>query len=126
MNRLEALADAIQWYEGWKMGSISWRNNKPGNLRWSRFANGTRANFATFNSYIVGWIALWYDLHMKCLGKTRTGLNGNSTLLALFNVWAPSSDGNDPDAYARAVARRLKIPATTPLRWFLEGKKHDR
>lgn len=120
MTRLEALADAIKTYEGWFPFSRAWRNNNPGNLRFSRFQTGRRGGFAYFASYATGWLALWYDLWAKCTGNTRTGLGPRSTLLDLCRVWAPEANGNDPTAYATFIAKRLNVYITTPLKWFLE------
>ena len=120
MTKLEALADAIKTYEGWWPLSRSWRNNNPGNLRYSKFQAGNSGNYSYFSSFASGWLALWWDLWKKCRGETVTGLNGNSTLLELFYKWAPWSDGNNPDAYANYVAARLKITTATPLKYFLE------
>ena len=36
-------------------------------------------------------------------------------LRQMFTVYAPASDRNDPEAYARFVARALGVPATTPV-----------
>lgn len=120
MSRLERLTYAIQVQEGFYKSSRSWRNNNPGNLRASPFKKSMDDGFVVFSFYVVGWFALWWDLKMKCKGKTRTNLNGNSTLLELFNVYAPKSNGNNPSAYAEGVATRLGIPTSTQLKWFLE------
>ena len=118
MTRLEALAEAIQKHEGWYPFSRSWRNNNPGNLRWSKFQIGSAGGFATFGSYASGWLALWWDLWCKCSGRTRTGLGPGSSLQDLFLVWAPLSDGNKPYAYAAFVASRLHISQTEKLEYF--------
>ena len=120
MTRLEALADAIKTYEGWWWGSKSWRHNNPGNLRWSKFQTGQKNGFAYFNSFATGWLALWYDLWKKCRGETVTGLTGDSTLLNLFEKWAPWSDGNNPERYADYIAKLLGVTTKTPLRFFIE------
>lgn len=120
MTRLESLADAIKKHEGWFPFSRSWRNNNPGNLRGSKLQSGTAGGFATFPNYASGWLALWWDLWCKCTGRTSTKLNGESTLLSLFEVWAPKSDGNDPYAYAIEVGTYLEISIHTKLKWFVE------
>lgn len=120
MTRLESLCDAIKEYEGWHFMSRSWRNNNPGNLNWSKFQSGHDGKFAKFDSFAAGWLALWFDLFCKCTGKTRTGLGPESTLIDLFEVWAPREDNNDPFAYANWVAEKLNIPITTKLKYFIE------
>ena len=119
MTRLESLCAAIQKQEGWYPFSRSWRNNNPGNLRSSPFASGAKGGFATFANYASGWLALWWDVWMKCQGKTRTGLNQDSTLRDLVRVWAPVTDGNDPFGYALKIAAQLNVPTSTPLSYFL-------
>lgn len=118
MTRLEALCAAIQKNEGWYPLSRSWRNNNPGNLRSSPFAASVSGGFARFASYASGWLGLWWDVWMKCQGKTVTGLGPNSTLQDLARVWAPTSNANDPDQYAAKLATQLKLDIYTPLRYF--------
>ena len=119
MTRLESLCAAIQKNEGWYPLSRSWRNNNPGNLRSSPFASSARGGFAQFANYASGWLALWWDVWMKCQGRTRTGLTPNSTLLDLATAWAPASDGNHPAAYAAKLAAQLQISIYTRLEYFL-------
>lgn len=119
MTRLEKLADAIRKHEGWYPYSRSWRNNNPGNLRWSKFQTGQKDNFAYFDSFASGWLALWWDLYCKSTGRTRTKLTGESSLIELFAVWAPRSDRNNPLAYANQIAKQLNITTETKLKWFL-------
>jgi len=119
MNRLESLAEAIKTYEGFYPFSRSWRNNNPGNLRRSKFAIGSSGGFAKFSSFASGWLGLWWDLYCKCTGNTGTALSGESSLLDLFEVWAPRSDANDPFTYANWVANRLGVAIETKLKWFI-------
>lgn len=120
MTRLETLADAIKQYEGWFFGSRSWRNNNPGNLRSSQFQSGQAGGFATFSSYASGWLALWYDLLCKCVGRTRTRLTPESSLYDLISVWAPNEDGNNSLAYTMFVAKKCGVSPDTKLKWFVE------
>lgn len=120
MTRLESLCDAIKTYEGWYMFSRSWRNNNPGNLRWSKFQSGVSGGFASFHNFATGWLALWYDLWKKCNGQTSTGLNSEKTLYNLISVWAPAEDGNAVAPYAKFVAERVGCEINTKLGWFLE------
>jgi len=120
MRRLEALADSIRVYEGWRPNSRAWRNNNPGNLRSSPFELDKRENFSRFDTFLSGWLALYWDLFQKAQGNTRTQLNGDSSLYELFAVWAPSSDGNAPRRYAEWVGARLDVSPHIALSWFLE------
>jgi len=88
-------------YEGWspvsnpaaKAGgpSVSYRNHNPGNLRSSIFQLGVRDGFAVFYNDATGMFAMRYDIMMKCQGKTKTKLTGESTLKDLIGVWSAGS-----------------------------------
>ena len=124
MNALETLAWAILTFEGFKPGTKAWRHNNPGNLRSSNFALRVEEGYAVFREFSDGWMALCADLKAKCKGApfTRSGLGPDSTLLQLIKVWAPSSDNNKPDEYAKFVAEfcakalRREITVETTLR----------
>lgn len=119
MTPLEALADAINQFEGWHKGSRAWRNRNPGNLRPTILAQPRDAeNYRIFGSMSQGWEALCNDLSAKFDGSH--GLTPNSTLLDLLNVYAPAGDQNDPTAYAKFVCswvsdclERKILPSTT-------------
>lgn len=97
--------------------TLAERNNNPGNLRFNNQKGAVKGDkgFAKFNSYEEGLAALMNDLKAKQTGKTRTGLNPNSTLQDLINVYAPAADNNNPTQYAGTVAQRLGIPVNTPI-----------
>jgi len=129
-NLLEQFALAIKKFEGWfgpcikfPKGTISYQNNNPGNLRWSRFQTGKNQGFAVFKTYNDGWKALIWDITLKAQGKTRTSLGPSSTLYDFFSVWAPGSDGNKPRQYAENVAKHIGISPNTTLREIYEPKK---
>ena len=108
------LVDAIISHEGWIPankaadfeGSRSWRNNNPGNLRSSPFSIDISDGYAVFQTEEIGRQALIWDLKKKSLGETATNLTGFSTLKELIEVYAPASDGNDPDKYLIAVMQK--------------------
>lgn len=122
-NKLEKLALAIKKHEGWiepgspgyPRGSISFRNNNPGNLRYSPKQSGSQYGFSKFPTYAAGWNALIWDLTQKCHGNTRTGLNGQSTLMQLLAVYAPAADHNNPEAYMMFVQGETGFPPTMKL-----------
>lgn len=110
MSSLECVADAIMHYEGWALGSCSYRNRNPGNLRAAEHSLGDDANgYAIFPSLIDGYSALLEDLAAKFTGKTRSGLGPASTLAELFAIYAPSADHNAPEKYAAFVAHWLTV-----------------
>jgi hypothetical protein len=105
VTALEAMADAIMHYEGWTPGSTSNRNRNPGNLRESPLKIGENAGgFCVFRDLPTGYHALLHDLECKASGQNRHGIGPKSTLLQLFEVYAPSGDGNVPFKYAEFVA----------------------
>lgn len=47
--------------------------------------------------------------------------DGKKTLTEMFQIYAPISDGNDPDSYAKYVASKVGIQADTRLLLFFEN-----
>jgi hypothetical protein len=105
MNRIETLAWAILLYEGYTPGSRSWRNSNPGNLKMPGTAGlRDKEGFATFQTFIDGWEALVYDLFRKYNGRNTHGLNQDSTLLQMLDIFAPKADGNETEKYSAHIA----------------------
>lgn len=127
---LEEWAFAIKEFEGWYPGSRSYRNNNPGNLRWSKYQSATEDGFAVFSSYEEGWKGLLYQLRIAADGRSgvydpeMTLFNPNFVsdeetpyeLPGFFQVYAPSSDNNHPENYAKFVADRLDISPSTKIK----------
>src|SRR5580698_9753458 len=110
---LEALADCIMQFEGWKTpsnpffkdGSTSWRNRNPGNLRESIIAHTKdERNYCVFATLASGWNALVYDLNVKITGQSSHGLTKQSTLHDLISIYAPALDNNNPTQYSDQIA----------------------
>lgn len=108
---LDALAQAIWYYEGHHPGDRNMRNNNPGNLR-----NPTGGDhpadpegYLIFESFTAGYQALLMDLQAKITGQNRHGLDQNSDLEEFFSVYAPSHDHNQPKIYAGFVAHWLGL-----------------
>lgn len=123
-KRLTSLAQAITKHEGWipdDLKTASWneetpsfRNNNPGNLTASQFAQGQRGRFAYFYSEEVGYFALLWDLFQKCKGNTSTGLDGDSTLGELIKVYAPPSE-NETEIYIFEIEKATGLSRSTKL-----------
>jgi hypothetical protein len=115
---VSSLASAIQNYEGWfppgspgyPQGSLSYRNNNPGNLRPGSLAvgaTGSNSGYAVFPSYQAGLAAL--------IGLIQSNQYYGDTLTQFFQTYAPSADNNNPAAYAAGVAAQLGVDANTPI-----------
>lgn len=125
-NRIVELAHAIKDFEVYAKpgetvrgihfpnGSISYRNNNPGNLRWSYMQDGQKGGYAYFDTYGEGWEALLHQLRIAADGRSSV-YNPEDTLWneddkkGFFNKYAPSSDNNHPKNYAEFVAKRLGV-----------------
>lgn len=138
MNRLDRLAEAIMWREGWKPGTRAYRNCNPGNLRWSKFEcshedDPKYGRYSIFPTFATGWDALVFDLKSKCFGRTvgwfdrdgdgvkddGEGLGPTSTLLELIHVYAPHGDSNNPSAYLLDVCERAGLSPSDKLSSFV-------
>jgi len=128
MNPIEALADAIMNFEGWKLGSRSWRNRNPGNLEPFK-GNPTGApvdkdGYRVFDSLSDGWSALLNDLKAKLIYHSHN-LTNESTLLDLLNIYAPAGDSNNPTQYTNFICKwtsailQREIKPTTTLKEYL-------
>lgn len=127
-ERLKEWCAAIQEREGWAPGSHSYRNNNPGNLRYSPYQSGRdSSNFSIFPTYAAGLNALMHQLRIVCNGtspaynsaaRSKFGL-ANCSLLSIYQfyeIYAPSSDQNDPSSYANFVAKRLGVTPWTKIK----------
>jgi hypothetical protein len=104
------LALAIQQMEGYRPGTVAYRNNNPGNLIYVGQPGAVRGEngFAKFASYEAGLEAL----------KRQLGLYAGRgmTIESMFEAYAPRGHGNnDPTAYANFVSSQLGVPPGTPL-----------
>jgi hypothetical protein len=115
MNKLDRFCEAIMAFEGWEPGSRSYRNCNPGNLRRSVIQAGTAGGYALLDRFAHGWGALVADVSSKCSGRTATTLTPASTILEFFRVYAPSSDNNHPETYAKFVAARAGLDINTQI-----------
>lgn len=118
-KRLYQLGEAIKKHEGWYVGSRSYRNNNPGNLRWSKYQIGRDSGgYAIFKDYEQGWEALMFQLEIAKDGRSGV-YSPEMTLREFFAVYAPSGDNNNPEAYAQAVADQLKVDITYQIKDFV-------
>ena len=86
--------------------------NNPGNVR----DINKGGKFASYQTLQDGYNAQVNQLNRYKTGKTTTGINGNYSLEGMLNVYAPSSDNNDPNQYAKVVGKILGISTATPIK----------
>lgn len=140
----EKWALAIKRHEGWitpggayPNGSRSYRNNNPGNLRYTSYTAALGKNkghddknFVIYVSYEAGLAALkqfLIDASTDVLRPYRVKASelkkdsaGKLTLYEFYSVYAPSTDGNYPRGYAEAVAKDLGVSPETRIKDLLD------
>lgn len=115
-------ANATKKHEGWYEGSRSYRNNNPGNFRYSKVGylakygnvGKDKDNFAVFPTYEKGWLYLCNFLKQCAQGKNAT-YNKDGSLYDFYAKYAPSSDKNDPKRYAEVVAKEIGVDPSAPI-----------
>jgi hypothetical protein len=117
---------AIQEYEGYYApgqhakhpnGTLSWRNRNPGNIRYAgqkRAIGKDKLNFAIFKSYEDGFATL-VEMIVRAVQGKSTVYAPTMSIMDYFKKYAPSADNNNPDAYAKFVADKLKVSPTTKI-----------
>lgn len=109
VSRIRDWADAIELFES---APEEWNN--PGAIR------GKDGKFLKFATYEQGYNYLCDYLTRACTGKHPAYPAGGETSLLLFtHIYAPSNDGNNPDAYAEFVAGRLKVATAIRIKELL-------
>lgn len=129
LSKLDAWALAIQKHEGYfapgqnskyPKGTLSWQNKNPGNIRYAglfaSLAIGKHPlNFCIFETYEKGLDAL--KLLLKRAGTGQSSVyDPEGDLYAFYERYAPSTDRNNPKAYAEAVAKSIGVPPTTKIK----------
>ena len=113
MDAIQIIAKAIMDFEGYSPGSVSYRNNNPGNLKNVGQLNvvGTdNQGHAIFPTFQDGWNALIKQVTLM-FGQSSL-YNPDMSLYQIFNRYA-EANGN---SYAQFVARRLGVTPETRLR----------
>jgi len=123
-SKIKQFAEAIKLHEGYFKDSRSYRNNNPGNFKYTAYTKSLGAtdkdpqNFCIFPSYLVGFNALTQFLKDACSSKLRA-YKGTMNLYQFFSVYAPAADQNNPHRYAEFVAKYIGIPTDTQIKSFL-------
>jgi hypothetical protein len=127
------LAKAIREHEGWfppsskyPNGSRSWRNKSPANFKLQKGRTITeymkklggisldKDGFVIFPTEEIGNKALCSFLEDACSGKLRS-YTPDMTLYEFFKKYAPSTDHNNPLAYATIVAKKIGCSIDTKI-----------
>lgn len=111
----EKITQVQQYSNSW----MKWKwlkNNNPWNIKDDNFWN------------VVGhddsWFAIfaspedWFDALVEKIIFNQTNPNSRyywTTIREYFKIYAPSSDWNNPDAYAKSVAKQLWVSIDTPI-----------
>ena len=110
LGDLSTVAQTIQQIEGWFPGSVSYRNNNPGNLKYAGQPGAIgqdAAGFAIFSSYDAGLQALNNQI-------TLDASRGES--ISDFTAkYAPAADQNNPTSYAAQIASATGLSVSDPL-----------
>lgn len=125
---LLAWAAAAKVREGWAIGTTSYRNLNPGNLRYTPYTKSLGAighdpqNFCIFPTYAAGENALlqfFRDARANELIPYREYAQKHGrkmpTLQDFYQVYAPAADSNDPNSYAVFVAKQIGCTIDTPI-----------
>lgn len=95
-------------------GSLTWRANNPGALRNSDFTRRMGAIGVTLNGFAIFPNA---EAGRRAnVALLKTDKYQNKTLAQAIQVYAPSSDGNNPASYAARLARAMGVSVNTYLR----------
>ena len=111
--------DSKSWITRYYWSGMAWawlKNNNPGNIKDTQFwnviwvwANGF-AQFATPED--------WFDALVEKVKFNQTNPSSRyygKTIAEYFQIYAPSSDGNDPKGYAQDIANKLWVSVNTPI-----------
>lgn len=107
-------------------GTLSWRNNNPGNIKFGPFAKANEAigagagNHAVFPTYLIGKQAI-YNLLFTNQRKYST-----MPLKSVIAMYAPVDDPNaknNPKKYAEYLASAIGVPEYKVLNTFSEEEK---
>ena len=114
MNKLELFCTKLRDYEG-KPGNRNYRNNNPGNCRFSRVGylliygevKKDKDGFAIFKDYETGF------LYLKNLITWKIHQHPNWTITQLMGQYAPAKDNNEPEKYASWLAKQTNVDVKT-------------
>jgi hypothetical protein len=126
MANVTKWAEQIKRFEGWKPGSVSYRNNNPGNLKYTGQAGATGKDargFAIFSSEAAGMAALESDLRAKVKKYPGYSILQIMTRYLGGDVNNPQITGEgNPFAYAASIAKALNTSVNATLAEVFGGE----
>jgi hypothetical protein len=106
-------------------GSLSWRNNNPGNLKYGDFSKKYGAVGAGYSGHAVfPNPKTGAKAQIALLFTEERGYN-KLTILEAIRRYAPASDGNSPTKYAKYISGKLKVSLSTKLQDLSESKRSE-
>lgn len=115
--RITEWAEAIKEFEGYYEGSVSFRNNNPGNLKFA-YQKGAigkdEQGHAIFKTYEDGWNALIRQLTLAATGMSAA-YKATMTLREFFAKYAEANQ----EQYAQFIAEKLGVPTDTKIKTLL-------
>jgi hypothetical protein len=119
-------ANAIQKYEGWYIGSRSYKNNNPGNITYDAAiqlgmvgvtgSDGGSPNMAIFDTYENGFAGLELYITKACSGTWGLYPPG-TTFLQFCNIYA----GNPSNNYINGIASEIGCNTNDIISAILNG-----
>lgn len=101
-------------------GSLSYKNNNPGNLRYSTLQVNNVDNFAVFDSLFIGFIALLYQLELYANGKSGI-VSPDATIEAAFSHYTGLAEGSvDLDNYLSDIETETGLSRLEKISILLE------
>lgn len=123
MFKIEALADAIAEYTGYRNPqSTLYRLRNPGGLKAvSPKHIADEAGHRLFIRHLDGYRALIYDLGEKCSGRSSCGLTKDSPLTELVRVfWMKDDTTRYIVRFLRKALDKDDLDEKVPIGWFVE------
>jgi hypothetical protein len=119
--KITKLAGLIRDYEG-KPGDRNYRNKNAGNCRFHyggylpKYGKVTcdKDGFAVFPTYDQGWLYL-----QNMLVAWAKGVYAKETILQMMKRYAPESDNNNPESYAKYITQHLGVDSSVKLKDLL-------
>ena len=108
--------EKINNYSGSWMKGKWLKNNNPWNIKDNEFWNVIWHDESWFAIFATP--EDWFDALVEKIIYNQTNPNSRyywKTIREYFRIYAPSSDGNNPDAYANSVAKQLWVSVDTPI-----------